>query len=125
MKNTVTLLPESDDRTVCVRLDGQISEAGFEHVFLNAVRARFESGQPFNILLYFTDHKGWEEKAAALSFDFVLRYAAKAARVAYVSPPPGKVMHIKLFEKQFGGAVRIFDKADFDKALHWVKTGAE
>jgi hypothetical protein len=70
-----------------------------------------------------TNHKGWEEDAAELSFDSILRYAVRAKRIAYVDPPPGKIMQVKLFQKQLSGEVRIFDKSALDQAVRWVKGG--
>ncbi len=122
--SAIYLLPETDDATVCVRLDGTVTEAAFDRVFLDAVRARMDH-KDFGALLYFHCHRGWEEKAAALSLDSILRYAVKARRIAYVNPPPGKILQVKLFQTRMPGEIRIYGEEDYGRAVRWVKTGTE
>ena len=120
-KSQVRLLPESDGHAVCITLDGLVKGEDFDSVFLESLRDAHKKHGSFNIAMYFTNHIGWDEKAAALSFDGFYRYGQHAKRIAYISPPPGKIMHVKLFQSCIAAEIRVFPEEELAAALAWVK----
>lgn len=121
-KSTVIILPESDEKTLCVELAGTIRRADHERVIRKGLFERFEKNGSYNLMAYFgPDFKGWEPDAADISMQTIVEIGRHAHRLAFVNPPEKKVMQSKLTPHLFGGELRHFADDDLKEAITWVK----
>lgn len=121
--SSIDILPESDDRTLCVSFKGLISKAEYESKFVRALDKVVAKNPHFGLLIHYgSDYLGWDRDAADSSFQNILKYAPQARKLAYVNPPESKIFQVKMFASLFGGDIRFFNEADLEKAIQWVKT---
>lgn len=121
-QNSVILLPQSDNHTLCVSMCDVISLEDYQEFFYKPLEKIAKDGKPFGLLVnYDASYKGWSKEAAELSFQSIIDNAKNARKLAYVNPPEAKVFQIKMAKGLFGGEIQFFEANELDKALKWVK----
>jgi hypothetical protein len=119
----ITVLPETDSHTLCVRLDGMLSLEDYQQNFYKPLQKIAAHGQPYGLLIHYGHgYKGWSKEAADLSFQSIIDYGKTARKIAYVNPPESKIFQVKMSRPLFGGEIRFFDGNDLPQALKWVKS---
>ncbi|HTK85896.1 MAG TPA: STAS/SEC14 domain-containing protein [Patescibacteria group bacterium] len=123
-KPSVTVLPETDENTLCVEMKGLIRRQDYEKNFRNRILAITSKKRRFNVLIFYApSFKGWEPEAADLSLKSIMELGKKINRQACINTPNMVVFRNKLSSALFGGQTRYFDKDNYDEALAWVKGG--
>ncbi|MGQ0527962.1 MAG: STAS/SEC14 domain-containing protein [Alphaproteobacteria bacterium] len=120
--SSIFILPESDERTLCVSFKGLISKVEYENKFEKSLDSVVARNPHFNLLIHY-DHGyvGWDRDAADVSFQNILQHAPNARKLAYVNPPESKIFQVKMFSSVFGGEIRFFNDDELDEAIRWVK----
>lgn len=117
-----TIMPETDDRALCIMVDKPISGEGYTVNFLPRFLDIVNRHGEVRLLVYYKAFQGWEEKAAESDMDLTSRYGKKIRRMALVNPPHSEALQKKLKAPLFDPqAIRLFEEKDLDKALAWVK----
>lgn len=119
---SITILPESDDYTLCLQLTGLVSGDEFDRSYRDEIRQRIARNGYFNMLVHYDRYfKGWEPDAADKNLKAIIELGPKAGKLAYVNPQPNKIMLMKLTQPIVSGEIRYFDEKELDQALKWVK----
>lgn len=117
-----TIMPETDDRTLCVMIDKPISGEGYATNFLPRFHDIINRHGDIRLLVYYKAFRGWEKEAAGFDMETTARYGKKIRRLALVNPPESEALQKKLKAPLFDPqALRLFEEKDLDKALAWVK----
>lgn len=117
-----TIMPETDDRTLCILIEKPISAEGYEHNFLPRFKGMLDRNGEARLLVYYKDFKGWEEEAAEKDMEITSAYGKKIRRFALVNPPRSEIFQKKVKAPLFDPeALRLFEESELDKALNWVK----
>lgn len=123
MTQTVIILKESDDRTLCLKFSGLVTRADHQTYLRHELEKIIARHGEYNLLiLHDEDFRGWEPGAAESSLRSIIDFAGQSRRIAYVNPPEKKVLQTKLSQPLFNGEVKMFDRADYDAAVTWVKS---
>ena len=121
---SVIILPESDDRTICVRFDGPVNRDDHEKFLTGEIAKRADRLGSFNlVIIYGDDHHFKDNEAAEVNIRGLMSFASRCTRAAYVNPTPRKVLQIKLLAPLFAGEVRFFNADERDEAIAWAKEG--
>jgi hypothetical protein len=119
---TVTILPDSNDTTLCLRLTGTVTAEDFDRYFHQEIKKRVDKHGFFNMLVYYdADFKGWEPEAADLNFKSIIELASKPKKLAYVNPTKSKIMLMKLADPILGGEICYFEENELEQALQWIR----
>ena len=122
MTATVTILPETDDTTLCLRLNGIVTKEDYLKYFEEPLNRILEKNDHYSLLaLHAADFQGWTEEAADLSFKCISTVGAKARKAAYVNAPDSRMLMMKMLKPLMTAEVRYFDEDAYDEALRWVK----
>lgn len=116
-----TVMPETDDRTVCMEVDKPISLEGYKDNFLPHVENIMEKHGELRILVYFKEYKGWEEEAAKFDIEQTLHYGKHITKLAYVNPPEKIIFANKVRKPLIKGEIKFFEEKELSKAIDWVK----
>ncbi len=116
-----TIMPESDERTLCIRVEKPISKEGYTLNFLPRLNKMIDRTGEIRILVYFQSYHGWEPEAALEDMDATLQFGDKLAKLALVNPPEREVLQRLIKKPLLRGDVRFFDEDELDDALGWVK----
>lgn len=123
-KKSVLILPESDERTICVQFDGPVNREDHEKYLTGEVAKRADKLGSFNlVIIYNDDHLFQDYQAAEANIRGLMSFAARCTRAAYVNPTQRKMLQIKLLEPLFAGEVRFFNAEERDEAIAWAKQG--
>jgi hypothetical protein len=119
---TVQILPETQDNILCVSYSGIVNADDYERVLQPALKAALAASGTFRLLIHYAPgFKGWEPEAAAANFRNINDVNPTAERMAFVNPPERKVLQLSLQKFMWKGQVRLFDQAELDNALGWIK----
>ena len=123
MEKTILLLPETDDRTLCLEMRGNIALRDFQDSFEAPLRAIIARQGSYNIFAVYTDDNArWQEDAAHYSFRFYNEIGPLRHRVAFVNAPDSRHLITKILQPVIiNGEARFFDPDQRDEALTWVK----
>ncbi|NCC22652.1 MAG: STAS/SEC14 domain-containing protein [Alphaproteobacteria bacterium] len=120
-ETTVRILPETDERAICVSYAGLINRDDYQ-ILHDLVEKRCSETGTFRILIVFDDSfEGWEPEAAELNFLTVTVFAPKALKIGYLNPESRKIFQMKLKAPMMKGEIRFFAKDEFAEALSWVR----
>lgn len=117
-----TIMPETDEKTLCVEVDKPISGEGYRDNFLPRLKNMVEKTGEARILIYFKKYEGWEEQAANFDMQTTVEYGKFVKKLAFVNPPEKLVFKNKIKEPLFKGETQFFTETDLPKALSWVKS---
>jgi hypothetical protein len=119
---SITILPESNDTTLCLLLSGHITAKDFEKYFHQEIKNRVEANGFFNMVVTYDEaYKGWERDAADLNLKSILELGSKPHKLAYVNPPKRKILLMKMAEPLLKGEIRYFENGGYQDALKWIK----
>lgn len=121
---TVTILPESEDEFLVLRLQGVITLEDFNRCFYDEAAKRIEQFGRFSMLVYFSaQFQSWAIDAADASFRSILEMGHAARKLAYVNPPERKVLQMSLQRPMVSNAdIKYFEPNQFDEAVQWLKS---
>lgn len=118
----IDLLPETDDRTLCVSVHGVISVEDYEEYIYKRLDAMVKKGKKFALVLHYDpSYKGWSKEAADRSFQSIINHGRHARKLAYVNPPESKIFQLKVAKDLFSGEIRFFENDELAEALKWAK----
>lgn len=121
MSETIFILPQSNDTTLCVRLSGMIDAAEYDRKFAAAIEKMAAAPTPFNLLVIYDEtFEGWSREAADSSFKNFSQYSPKARKLAYVNAPEARILMMKMMQPITKAQVRYFAPDALDEALAWV-----
>lgn len=119
---TIVVMPESDDRTLCVELRGYVRRTDHAEKLRKGLERILQQHETYGLLLYYgPDYKGWEAGGADSSMESMIDYGKQARRLAYVNPPEKKILQMKITAGLFSGEVKFFSPDDLAAAIAWVK----
>lgn len=120
--SNISVLAESDDTTLCLRLTGMIGADEFDRYFHQEIEKRVANNDYFNMLVeYDSNFKGWEPEAAERNFKSILSLSSKPRKLAYINPPEQKIVLMKYAKPLLSGEIKYFDSGHFSEALNWIK----
>jgi hypothetical protein len=123
---SVILMPESDDRTVCVTFRGIVTLADHRANLFDQMQARIEKYGYYNLVLYFhPDFRGYTPEAADSGFRGIRDMGRSARRIAYVNPTPRKLFQTQMTRALLCEEVRNFDAEELAEAIAWAKAAPE
>ena len=117
-----TVMPETDDRVICMQVDKPISKEGYRDNFMPRLRAMMDLHGEIRILVYFKQYDGWEEQAAGFDIETSVQYGKYVKKLAFVNPPEKMIFSYKSREPMIHGEMEYFDEEDLNKAIKWVKS---
>ncbi|MDB5491018.1 MAG: hypothetical protein JWO78_867 [Micavibrio sp.] len=121
MGTTVTTLPETNETSLCLRLNGTVTAEDYLNYFDLPLRAIVtKNGFCKLCVIYADDFVNWSPEAADLSFKNISELAPKARKVAYVNPPDSRMLLMKMLDPVMDGKVRYFDAGQDAEALSWT-----
>jgi len=121
--STVHILPETDDKCMFIRLTGVVTLEDFERHFKEPAQD-MENPKYVNIMVQFDENFiGWSPEAAALSFQYLTDFSARARRLGYVNAPDSRQLMMKMLEPILRHAeIRFFETDQFDEAVRWMRS---
>jgi hypothetical protein len=121
--SNIVILPESDERTLCVSLRGVVALEEYEEFLYKPLQEVAAKDRKYGLLIHYAKgYKGCSREAADKSFKSIIEYGKNARKLAYVNPPESKIFQVKMAKPLLGGEIRFFEDSELDEALQWVKT---
>ena len=123
MPDTVIILPQTDDRTLCLRYTGAVTKQDHYDGMVVPGLAIIERHGAYNLVIeYAPDYKGFRPDAADQSLRLIRDWGKYGRRIAYVNPSPRKMFMVKLARILFGKTeIRYFSTGELDAAIAWAK----
>ncbi len=121
--STVILMPQTDARILCVRLQGMVTREDYNTHCMAEIERRYEKDGQMSVLFYYSpEFEGWTEEGAAANMENILRFGKFATRVAFVNPPQKKILQMKLMPPEMRGReVGFFNVDQCEDALAWIR----
>lgn len=116
-----TILPETDDQTLCVMIDRLITAEGYEKNLIPRLEKMIAEYGKIRVLVYYKKFAGWEEAAASHDMALTARYGKNVHKIALVNPPKSEIFQRKLKQPITSGEMRMFNDNELQKAIEWVK----
>ncbi|MBU0800643.1 MAG: STAS/SEC14 domain-containing protein [Alphaproteobacteria bacterium] len=116
-----TIMPESDDRALCMEVDKPISRDGYLGNFVPRVEAMLKARGEIRLLVHFKEYHGWEAEAATMSMGGLMEYGSKFRKFALVNPPKKEILRSKVNDPLMSGETRYFETDELQDAIAWVK----
>jgi len=118
---TVEILPETSGAVLCLRLTGTVSAEDYLAFFDAPLKAIVEKYGHYSLYVdYASGFEGWSTEAADLSFKCIAECGPKARRCAYVNPPEGRLLMMRLLDPLLTAEVRYFNANQKTEALSWA-----
>lgn len=122
MGTTMTLLPETDDNTVCISATGVMQPQDFKRYFEEPFLDRVARNGFCNVYLKFEDDfQGWSLEAADVSFRFITSNATSVRRLAYVNAPDSRRLLMAMMRPVTDTELKYFESGQEREALEWLK----
>lgn len=122
MKTAITILPESDDRTLCIVMSGIVTADVYNEFFMKPLEKIIARHGIFNLCAIYTDYEGWESDAAEISFKFYTKISRQIGRVSFINAPDSRHLLLKMLEPVMPNAqVKNFEPDQKDEAIAWAK----
>lgn len=120
---TVFILPETTDTTICLRYTGAVTLQDFDRYHHQELLKRTNENGYFNMVVcYDNDYTGWEPEAADANLKSIVELAKNARKLAYVNPQKRKIFLMSMVNDLLVDAeIRYFDGDDYASAVEWVK----
>lgn len=115
------IMPESDDRVLCIKVTKPISHEGFTENFMPRIEAMLKKSGEIRLLVYYADFRGWEEQATRDDSLAFVKFGDKVRKIALVAPPEKEVFKAKIKQALVGGETRFFNESELQDALAWIK----
>lgn len=121
MTQTVTILPETNDTTLCLRMTGTITADDYMKYFDGPVKKIADTNGWYNLyVLHDENFEGWSAEAADLSFRCISEYSPKARRLAYINAPDSRMLMMKMLSPMMKAETRFFELDEADEAMTWM-----
>lgn len=121
MTETVKILPETNETTLCLRLSGTVTAEDYMKNFDGPVKKIADTNGWYNLYVLHDDSfAGWSPEAADLSFRCISEYSPKARRLAYVNAPDSRMLMMKMLKPMMKAETRFFDLEEADEAMAWM-----
>jgi hypothetical protein len=115
------VMPETDDRVLCMRVEKPISAEGYSENFAPRVRAMIKKHGGIRLLVHYKTYKGWEAEAALMEMGGVAEFGSKVIKFALVNPPKREILRYNVHKPLINGEARVFEDSELDDAISWVK----
>jgi hypothetical protein len=116
------VMPETDDRVLCLRVEKPISPEGYSENFAPRIRAMIEKHGGIRLLVYFCAYKGWEAEAALMNMGGLVEFGPKVIKFAMVNPPKKELVRHNVNKPLMAGETRTFEESELAEALAWVRS---
>lgn len=122
MANSIIILPETDDETLCLAMRGVITKADHSAFMVEPLRERIEKHGFYNlVLVYEDDFEGYQPAAAQQSFNTISDLGPYARRIAFVNPTTRKLFQNNLMRVKLGQEIKNFNRDERAAAISWAK----
>lgn len=115
------IMPESDDRVLCIRVEKPISSEGYSENFTPRIRAMIEKHGGIRFLIHFKEYQGWEAEAALMDMAGLVEFGPKVIKFAMVNPPKTEMLRYNVKKPLLSGEARTFEERELAEAIAWVK----
>ena len=115
------IMPETDDRVICIRVDKPISGEGYKTLFLPLAHKMAADHGEIRMVVLFEKFQGWEEEAAMTDLASTMFLAHHLKKLAIVNLPDNMVQYIGMRQAALKTDLRIFDTHQFQDALNWAR----
>jgi hypothetical protein len=116
-----TIMPESTDRVLCVRVHKVISSEGYEKNFLPHIKTMLEKHNEIRLVIHYENFQGWEYDAAKEDMVAFVELGSKIIKCALVNPPESEVFRRALKKDGYKGEIKLFKNSDLEQAIEWAK----
>lgn len=121
MTRTITVLPETTEDTLCLRLTGTITAEDFTANFGDPVYKMVADLDRYNLYVFYDEHfEGWSREAADLSFKCISQCSPKARKLAYVNAPDSRMLMMKMLQPIMQADIKYFELDQKDEAMKWI-----
>jgi len=122
MTATMTLMPETDENTVCVISTGLVESEDFINAFEKPFRERLAKHGFCNAYVKFDENfLGWTPEGAETSFKFITDIAPFVRKVSYVNAPDSRRLLTSMVQPLSSGEARFYDLGQEEEAMAWIK----
>lgn len=122
-KDSITIMPQSDEHALCVTLHGTVSLDDYKKCFYSRLKQMLSNRDSFHLLVHYgDDYEGWDEDAAKMSFQSIIDHGKQAKKMAYVNSPESRHRLMEISQPLLGGEVRYFNGNELEDAIRWIKT---
>ena len=115
------VMPETNDRVLCMRITKPISGDGYKYNFLPRLEAMVKAHNEIRILVVFEHFLGWEEDGALADLASSVFLAQHLKKFAAVNLPEQLVQYMGVRQNVLRDDFKIFNKDDFENTLNGVK----
>lgn len=115
------IMPETDERVICIRVDKPISGEGYKTQFLPLVQKMAADHGEIRMVPLFEKFLGWEEEAAMADLASTLFLARHLKKLAIVNLPEKMVQYVGMRQAALKTDLRIFNTDQFQDALAWAR----
>lgn len=116
------VMPETDERVLCLRIEKPISPEGYSENFAPRIRAMIEKHGGIRLLIHFKAYQGWEAEAALMDMAGVAEFGQKVIKFAMVNPPKKELLRHNVNKPLITGEARTFTDDELAQALAWVRS---
>lgn len=116
------IMPQTDDKALCIQVERTISSEGYEENFLPRINKMIDEYDEIRLLIYYKKFQGWEEEAAKNDMETTARFGRKIAKMALVNPPQKEIFQSTIKKPILTGEIRLFEEKNLDKAIEWIKS---
>ncbi len=117
-----TVMPETTDNALCLRIDKPISVEGYQENFLPRIWKMVEDHGEIRLMTYYHDYQGWEEEAAMFDMAATLQYGKYLKKLALVDAPDKLVTQYMVKKSLISGEVEFFESHQLQDAIAWTKS---
>lgn len=116
------VMPETDDRVLCLRIEKPISPEGYSENFAPRIRAMIKQHGGIRLLIHFKAYQGWEAEAALMDMAGTAEFGQKVIKFAMVNPPKKEMLRHNVNKPLITGETRTFTDDELAQALTWVRS---
>lgn len=116
------IMPETDDKAVCIKVTKPITRDGMIRNLKPRVQDMVERHGEIRLLVYYADYHGWEENAVSEDMNYLLQFGGKVRKIALVAPPEKEIFKAKVNQPLIAGETRVFGDEELKDAINWVRT---
>lgn len=114
------IMPQSDDRVLCVCITTRITRDWFLGNARIADEIIARHGE-MRLLVYYKNYQGWDEDATREDSSAFINQGSYFRKFAYVNPPEKTLLRQKMRLAFFSGELRVFKEEELEEAVKWVK----
>ena len=117
------IMPETDERVLCIEVDQRVTLEAYKKVLEPAFRTILAKQGEIRLLLHYSgSFPGWDIDAAAYDLGIMTEVGRLVKKVALIMPPEQVRQRWTTLRPLLGGELKFFETDEISSALQWVKS---